>query len=185
MLRKRFPRCLVAGCFALALAGCVVPGGGSYYQPEVAGGKVQSDANIVAGHKDIATRKFEGLKIETQAREEEKVVHVTVNFEVGSDHVMDADFGLAKIETSADGKGLSLLDVQPMVHMVSGEMDLKANEMVGDDPTGYTLYFDVPRPAPENFVVVLPDLRLDGKQLGPLHISYRRKSGVWLYLISM
>lgn len=185
MLREHISGSLVAGCFAFALAGCIVPGGGTYYQPEVAGGKVQSDAIIVAGHKNIATREFEGLKIETQAREEAKVLHVTVNVEVGNGHVMDADFGLAKIATSPDGNGLSLLDVQPMLHMLSGEMDLKANEMVGGDRTGYTLYFDVPRPAPENIVVVVPDLRLDGKQLGPLQIGYRKKSGVWLYLISM
>lgn len=185
MLRRYWLQKFVIGCAAFGLAGCVIPGGGTYYQPNIPEGKTVSDASVAAGHKNIAKREFDGLKIKTSSWEKGKFLHVEVGFGVEESHSLAANFGLAEIESKYDGKVQRLSGTQPMVHVVSREMSVQKNDLIGGGKAGYTLYFDVPKPAPEEFVVVIPDIRLDGKQLGPLRIAYHRKNGVWLYWFSM
>lgn len=169
----------------MALSGCVIPGGGTYYQPKIPKGKTASDVGVAAGHKDTATREFDGLKIQTRSWGTGNFLRVQVGFAVKKSHSLAADFGRAEIESESDGKKQRLMGTRPMVHVYSREMNVRRNELTVGSKASYSLYFRIPKPAPADFVLVIPDLRLDGKQLGPLHISYHRKSGVWLYWFSL
>lgn len=144
-----------------------------------------SDASVAAGHKNIAKREFDGLKVQTRSWGKGKFLHVEVDFAVEKSHSLTADFGQAEIERKDDGKEQRLPGTRPMLHIFSREMDVSKNEVIGGSEAVYTLYFDIPKPAPLDFVLVIPDIRLDGKQLGPLHIDYRRKDGIWLYWFSI